>query len=203
MSVSYISAAFVNHGAEWRPGNVDPDEQAESLEELAEELRAVAIGGQPVLAVFESEDEWFALVRVDGDEDPRVFVSDDDAVRHSVLSGVLTDEEGEDLRYGGHYRGQTATEEDDLSSGDASDPAEQPDVDATALADGDAGEDDEESEDSGGSSAWGGDPSILSDLGVGEAELVRLVAENPDDPATVLDEIGEKVGFADLLETLG
>ena len=55
-----------------------------TLEELTDALRGVSVGDQPVLAVIEHEDEWFALVRVDGDDDPRLFVSDLDAAAHAT-----------------------------------------------------------------------------------------------------------------------
>ena len=40
------------------------------------ELREVGEADEPVLPFVEREDAWWAVVRVDGDEDPRVFVSD-------------------------------------------------------------------------------------------------------------------------------
>src|SRR3954452_7801924 len=73
--VAYFTAVIARSGAAWRARDVEVDDAA-SLEELTDALRAVSVGEQPVLAVIEHEDEWFALVRVDGDEEPRLFVSD-------------------------------------------------------------------------------------------------------------------------------
>ena len=42
-----------------------------------------------MLAVVEHEEEWFALIRVDGDDDPRVFVSDFEASQRGHYAAVL------------------------------------------------------------------------------------------------------------------
>jgi hypothetical protein len=49
---------------------------------------------------------------------------------------------------------------------------------------------------------WAGDPGMLSDLGLSAQQLVALVTENPDDPATALNGIGEVLGFDELIEAL-
>jgi hypothetical protein len=43
---------------------------------------------------------------------------------------------------------------------------------------------------------------MLSDLGLSAQQLVALVTENPDDPATALNGIGEVLGFDELIEAL-
>lgn len=88
MRVSYFTAVIARSGAQWRAVDVDV-EDAESLDELAESLRGVSRGG-PVLAVVEREDDWFALVRVDGDDDPRTFVSDLPATERSQYAALLS-----------------------------------------------------------------------------------------------------------------
>ena len=105
MPVSYFTAVIAADGRAWRARDVDV-EDAGSLDDLAETLRAVAHSEKPVLAVIEHEDEWFALVRVDGDEDARVFVSDLAAAARGpyaeilssageVDTGVVVDDDGE------------------------------------------------------------------------------------------------------------
>ncbi len=86
--VPYFSAVVAADGRSWRARDVDVAD-AGSLEDLADQLRAAAVGERPVLAVLEHEDEWFALVRVDGDADPRVFVSDMAAAERSRFGDML------------------------------------------------------------------------------------------------------------------
>lgn len=92
----YFTAVLARDGDKWFPRNVDV-EGLESLDELADALRAREVGdAEPVLAFIEREDSWWAVVRVDGDEDPRVFVSDVAAAALSSYSELLeleTDEE--------------------------------------------------------------------------------------------------------------
>ena len=49
-----------------------------------------------MLAFIEREDAWWAVVRVDGDEDPRVFVSDVAGAAASTYSELLEIEVDED-----------------------------------------------------------------------------------------------------------
>ncbi len=50
--------------------------------------------------------------------------------------------------------------------------------------------------------AWAGETDLLEDLGVSGRTLRKLVEENGDDPGTVLAEVGEVVGFVELLDAL-
>lgn len=73
--MAYVIAALERVGADWLARDVDID-AAGDLNGLTDVLRTVAVGDGPLLLLVEREDEWFAVVRVDGDDDPRVFVSD-------------------------------------------------------------------------------------------------------------------------------
>jgi putative tRNA adenosine deaminase-associated protein len=95
--VPYFTAVLARDGDKWFPRNVDL-EALESLDELADALRAHEVGeAEPVLAFIEREDSWWALVRVDGDEDPRVFVSDAAGAAASSFSELLELEIDEDV----------------------------------------------------------------------------------------------------------
>jgi putative tRNA adenosine deaminase-associated protein len=172
-SVAYFTAVIARAGASWRSRDVEIDD-ANTLEDLTDALRGVAVGDQPVLAVIEHEDEWFALVRVDGDDEPRLFVSDLAAASRSHYGPLLA-------------------------------PAA--DVDSVDEID-DAGEEDDEEEDGDREDdepkipAWAGESDLLEDLGVSGRTLRKLVEENSDDPGTVLGEVGEVVGFVELLDAL-
>ncbi|HVF20773.1 MAG TPA: tRNA adenosine deaminase-associated protein [Mycobacteriales bacterium] len=58
------------------------------LDELADEMRDVASGSTAFL-FLEEDDEYLAIVRVDGDKDPRTFISDDRAVGTSALAALV------------------------------------------------------------------------------------------------------------------
>ena len=73
--MSYFTAVLAREGKAWTTHDLEV-EGADDLGELTAELRGLVDGDEPVLVLVEREDAWWAVVRVDGDEDPRVFVSD-------------------------------------------------------------------------------------------------------------------------------
>jgi putative tRNA adenosine deaminase-associated protein len=172
--VAYFTAVIARSGAAWKARDVEVDESS-TLDDLADALRGVEIGDEPVLAVVEHEDEWFAVIRVDGEDEPRLFVSDLFAASRSSYAELLAPAADVD----------SDDEEDDDES---------------------AGDDDDEDEDGEPAEividAWAGESDLLEDLGVSGKALRTLVEEHADDPGYVLGEVGEQVGFADLLEAL-
>jgi len=169
--VAYFTAVIARTGHGWKARDVEVDD-ASSLDELAVVLRSVAIDDQPVMAVIEHEDEWFALVRLDGEDEPRLFVSDFGASMRS------------------HYGELLATAADvDV---DEDEPLD--DEDDEPL--------DDEGDDEPRIVAWAGDPEILEDLGVPARVLRKITEDSGDDPGRVLAELGETVGFAEQLEAL-
>ena len=236
--VSYFTAVIAGDGRAWRARDVDV-EDADSLADLAETLRGVSHGEHPVLAVIEHEDEWFALVRVDGDEDPRVFVSDFPASSRGPYAELLS--AAADVETADGLPAPDPSAADDASddtppvrtapvSPPVREPRPRPRDDEPDLHVEDAEPDDEVVE--GGVAeldsllddadadgvvpdvgdldepdpmpppAWAGDPALLDDLGIDRRRLCTLTEDNTDDPAAVLGEIGEQVGFAELLEAL-
>jgi putative tRNA adenosine deaminase-associated protein len=99
--VPYFTAVLSRDGRAWTFHDLDVDSQS-SLTGLTADLRGVADDDQPVLLLVEREDAWWAVVRVDGDEDPRVFVSDIAGAVASPYAELLAvaDEEDEDLAPG-------------------------------------------------------------------------------------------------------
>ena len=174
-AVAYFTAVIARAGAAWRSRDVEVDE-ANTLEDLTDALRGVAVGDQSVLAVIEHEDEWFALVRVDGDDEPRLFVSDLYSASHSHYGPLLA----------------PAADVDSADEVDEEADAEDDDEDAENK------NEDEEPK----VAAWAGETDLLEDLGVSGRTLRKLVEENGEDPGTVLAEVGEVVGFVELLDTL-
>lgn len=193
--VSYFTAVIAGDGRSWRARDVDV-EDAGTLDDLTDMLRAASHRGGPVLAVIEREDEWFALVRVDDDEEPRLFVSDMDAASRSSYAELLAPAADVDADGGPLVRAEV-------------DPDADPD-DAPAVGLDDEADDDEEDREDDPSDdevevvtdAWAGEPDLLQDLGVGGVEMRALVESRSDDPGGVLAEVGELCGFGELLDAL-
>lgn len=89
--MSYFAAAVTRSNGSWTGREVDLDEY-EDLEAVSDALRDVDPDG-PALLLLEQDDEWFAVVRVDGDDDPRVFLSDRRAVETSEVAALVWVEE--------------------------------------------------------------------------------------------------------------
>ena len=94
--MSYFAVALARNEAGWSAEEVDLDEVAD-LEALSELLRDLS-GDQPgpALMLLEEDDEYVAIVRVDGGsgslEEPRVFLSDRRAVQNSDVAAMLWEE---------------------------------------------------------------------------------------------------------------
>ena len=174
-AVAYFTAVIARTPSAWRARDVEVDDST-SLEELTDALRSVSVQEQPVLAVIEHEDEWFALVRVDGDDEPRLFVSDLHTASHSHYGPLLAP----------------------AADVDSADEIVDDDKDDDEDGDGEAQDEDEEPK----IAAWAGETDLLEDLGVSGRTLRKLVEENGDDPGAVLAEVGEVVGFVGLLDAL-
>ena len=182
--MAYFTAVLSPEGSgddrDWR--SVDVDLEAGSPDELADVLRGAVDDDGPVLAVLEREDEWFALVRTDGDGDARVFVSDAVAAADSAYAPLFAELPA---------AGELAT--------------------GAAAADDEAADDEEDEEEAVAEEAarpgapvedvWAGDPELLADLGCPAQVLLRLAASG-EDPSAATVEIGELLGFADVVESL-
>jgi putative tRNA adenosine deaminase-associated protein len=177
--VAYFTAVIARSRRGWKARDVEVDD-ANTLDELADALRSAALDDQPVLAVIEHEDEWFAVVRVDGEEEPRLFVIDLETAIHSHYGQLLASAADVDV------------DVDEVPVESDGDKGDDTDDDAQAEA--------QESDPV--IAAWAGDPELLDDLGVSGRVLRKLTEDNSDDPGAVLAEVGESVGFAELLEAL-
>ena len=86
----YFAAALVQGADGWSAREVDMD-AVEDLDSLVELLRDSADGGT-ALFFLEEDDEYLAIVRVDGDGDPRTFISDDRAVGTSSRAALIMED---------------------------------------------------------------------------------------------------------------
>lgn len=180
--VAYFTAVLVKVGRVWKVRDVAVDE-TDTLEEFVDALRTASVDDQPVLAVLEHEDEWFALVRVDAEEEPRLFVSDFAAAAQSPFGDLLASAADVDV-----------PDDEDSADEDSADEVDEVDGD---IVDGFGGSSEEEY-----IAAWAGEPDLLEDFGVSARTLRRLVEDDADDPGAVLGVLGEAVGVAEMLEAL-
>ncbi|MGW6978073.1 tRNA adenosine deaminase-associated protein [Streptomyces sp. NPDC054932] len=180
----YFAALLARTEDGWEASDMELDD-VESLSDLIDLARSAAVDDDTVVALIEQEDAWFGVVRVDGEEDPRYFVSNASAAARSSYGSMLTkellgsDEEDDEL--------------DDLDL-DGTEDGEEDAV--AAFADEDSDEDEV-----GGAGAEPvpagplGDPRLLDDLGVTNKQLMTLDGD-------ALSEIAESLGATEVLEAV-
>jgi putative tRNA adenosine deaminase-associated protein len=170
--VTYFAAALARRGSGWTGEEIDLND-VEDLDGVVDAVRhAVGDDAETALLLFEENDEWFGVVRIDEDGDPRVFVSDGRVIETSQVGGIL---------------GEAATVESD-------DPADDDDDEDS--------DDEEEEEATRAAGDPIGDPELLADLGVPGNRLLALSVEEGQLPADILSELCESAGCLDALEAL-
>jgi putative tRNA adenosine deaminase-associated protein len=176
----YFAALLARTEDGWEASDTELDD-VETLSDLADLAREASPDEDTVLVLIEQEDSWFGVVRIDGEEDPRIFVSDAAAAARSSYGEILLTDE------------LLGRDPDDNDT----------DLDALDLDGTEDGEDEDEDSDDpqGGGSAEAvphgpvGDAAILDDLGVGEKELKSLSED-------ALTEIADALGASEVLETV-
>jgi putative tRNA adenosine deaminase-associated protein len=170
--VTYATAAVARVDSEWFGDELDLDD-VEDLDGVVELLReAVGDEADTALLFVEEDDEWFAVLRVDADDEPRVFVSDARVIVSSEIAGLFA-EVAIDV-------GADEVDDDDDDEDVDDDP------DEGTRADGDPA----------------GDAALLTDLGTPAARLIGLCAEEGKLPADVISDLCEAAGCLDVLEKL-
>lgn len=176
----YFAALLTRSAEGWEASDIDLDDVAD-LDGLADLMRSSAAEDAVTLLFIEQEDMWFGLVRVDGEDDARVFVSDAHAAIRSAYGEVLL----------GQLLAAHDTEVEDLLA--LTEPVE-------GAEDGEeAGDEEEEHEEIAGPT---GDADLLNDLGVSPADLLDLAAREGMLPTEALSEIAERTGCAEALESI-
>jgi putative tRNA adenosine deaminase-associated protein len=176
----YFAALLARTEDGWEASDTELDD-VETLSDLADLAREASPGEDTVLVLIEQEDAWFGVVRVDGEDDPRIYVSDAAAAARSSYGEILLTDE---------LLGREPGSDDG------------PDLDALDLDGTEDGEPEDEDDDEDGDSAGAvphgpvGDTTILEDLGVSEKELRTL------DSGDALTEIAEVLGAAEVLEAV-
>lgn len=187
--MAYFAAVLARTEDGWDVSETELD-NVETLADLADLAREAALDDDTVLVFIEQEDAWFAVVRVDGEEDPRIFVSDAAAAARSSYGDVVLTEE---------LVGRAGDSEfDDLDNL------------VTELEDSEDAElsDDEEDEEEAPATGPGGvpvgplgDSELLSEFGVAAKDLLDLSGEGAE-PGDALSEIADALGCAEVLEAV-
>ncbi|MGY1452164.1 tRNA adenosine deaminase-associated protein [Streptomyces sp. SS8] len=181
----YFAALLARTEDGWEASDTELDE-VETLADLADLAREAAEDDEPVLVCIEQEGVWFGVVRVEGEEDPRIFVSDAAAAARSSYGEILLTDE---------LLGREPGGEEDLDLL----------VDLDGTEDGEPPSDTEDDEDEGGVSAQAagaapagpvGDVELLADFGVDGTALLSLTSED------ALTEIADALGCTDMLEAV-
>jgi putative tRNA adenosine deaminase-associated protein len=180
----YFAALLARTEDGWEASDTELDD-VETLSDLAELAREASPEDDTVLVLIEQEDAWFGVVRIDGEDDPRIYVSDAAAASRSSYGEILLTAEllGRD----------PDTDEPDL---DALDLDGTEDGESDADPDTDSEDDDTIAPADAVPHGPVGDPVILDDLGVGEKELRALDADD------ALSAIAEALGASVVLEAV-
>ncbi|MET9777471.1 hypothetical protein ABZ023_24970 [Streptomyces sp. NPDC006367] len=175
----YFAALLARTEDGWVASDTELDD-VETLSDLADLAREASPDEDTVLVLIEQEDAWFGVVRVDGEEDPRIYVSDAAAASRSSYGEILLTDE---------LLGRAPGDDG-------------PDLDALDLDGTEDGESDGEDAavDAGpGESAVPhgpvGDAGVLDDLGLSEKELRAMSGD-------AVGEIAEALGALDVLEAV-
>jgi putative tRNA adenosine deaminase-associated protein len=88
--VPYFAAIFAHTDNGWIGAEAELTD-ALGMDDIIDLLREAAVEatGDTVLLLVEEDDEWFGVVRLDGDDDPRAFLSDERAGRTSGIAALL------------------------------------------------------------------------------------------------------------------
>ncbi|MFG2872889.1 hypothetical protein [Streptomyces sp. NPDC048338] len=176
----YFAALLARTEDGWEASDTELDD-VETLSDLTDLAREAGADDDTVIVFIEQEDAWFGILRIEGEEDPRIYVSDGAAAARSSYGEILTRE---------------------LLGDDGDDDADELDaLDLDGTEDGEPAHHEDDDEEETGAAADAvpaapvGDRLILADLGLSEADLLALDSD-------VLAEIADALGAAEVLETV-
>lgn len=86
--MAYVATALARAASKWRGREIDIEE-LEDLDTVVDALRDLANGPGPALLLVEENDEWFGILRLDGDADPKLFLSDARVLAESDIATAL------------------------------------------------------------------------------------------------------------------
>ncbi|MBZ4015327.1 tRNA adenosine deaminase-associated protein [Streptomyces purpurogeneiscleroticus] len=175
----YFAALLARTSDGWEASDTELDD-VETLADLADLARQAAVDDDTVVAFIEQEDAWFGVVRVDGEEDPRVFISNAAVASRSSYGAMLTDE----------LLGRDDEKQEDLDG--------LTNLDGTEDGEPEGAEDEPEAAGDDPVPAGPlGDVELLDDLGVTGKELLSF-----DSHGDALTEIADALGCTEVLEAV-
>ncbi|MFF1645146.1 hypothetical protein [Streptomyces sp. NPDC058240] len=194
----YFAALLARTEDGWEASDTELDD-VETLSDLTDLAREASVDEDTVLVFIEQEDAWFGVVRVDGEDDPRIFVSDATAAARSSYGEILLTDELLGREPGAEDTIAALEELVGLDGTEDGDPDTTPDNDTDTDTDTDTDDDDDDDDDGLDADAVPagplGDTRILADLGLPEAELLMLRTD-------AMVEIADALGAAEVLETV-
>lgn len=214
LAVAYFAALLARSADRWTARDADLDE-IEDVAGLVELMREApedddeAEEPDTAVLLLEQEDVWFAVVRLDAEEDPRLFVSNVAAVSRSAYAELLLSGGLVPVGPDGSPLEEAAADIGDEGEGadggvDGGVDGEDVDVDADVVEPLAQRTDLTGLDDANGArrtprSGPAGDAALLADFGVRASRLVSLCGgEMP--PADALANLAEALGAADELE---
>ncbi|MET9915760.1 hypothetical protein ABZZ04_01550 [Streptomyces sp. NPDC006435] len=189
----YFAALLARTEDGWEASDTELDD-VETLSDLTDLARDASPDEDTVLVFIEQEDAWFGVVRVDGEDDPRIFVSDATAAARSSYGEILLTDELLGREPGAEDTIAALEELVGLDGSEDDDPDTAPDNNTDTDTDTDTDDDDGFDADAVPAGPLG-DTRILADLGLPEAELLMLRTD-------ALAEIADALGAAEVLETV-
>jgi putative tRNA adenosine deaminase-associated protein len=166
---------IVRTDSRWKGADADDVDldNVDDIEQIVEIVRDASVDDSPVVMFVEEDDEWFAIVRVDGNEEPRIFISDARVVAASDLAmtlfGDLATDEAVDVS-------EAIAQDEDVRADDDESPSVRPVSEPAGAAD------------------------VLADYGISSRDLLDMCAEEGALPADVITAICERLGCADEIE---
>ncbi|WP_299530302.1 hypothetical protein [uncultured Streptomyces sp.] len=192
----YFAALLARTEDGWEASDTELDD-VETLPDLTDLAREASVDEDTVVVYIEQEDAWFGVVRVDGEEDPRIYVSDAAAASRSSYGEILLTDE---------LLGREPGAEDviaaleelvglDESEDDADDEAPAGVVVGGRTAPDDTIDTDQDTDPDAVPAGPIGDAGLLADLGLSSQALLTLRTD-------ALAEIAEALGAAEVLESV-
>jgi len=169
--VPHFAAALYRRPTGWAGEELEL-KGVEDLDGVIDEMRQFGDDADVQLLFVEEDDEWFAIVRLDEDGDPRVFLSDARAMESSELGSLF---------------GEAAT---------VAEPREEIHADDVQEDE----EDDEDVVQTAGDPV--GDADLMADLGTSGRQLLELSAEEGQLPADIISAVCERAGCLEPLDAL-
>jgi putative tRNA adenosine deaminase-associated protein len=174
--VPHFAALVAKDDDAWTTSEIELEELAD-IDEVAEVMRDASIHDGPVLLFVEQNDEWFAIMRVDGAGEPRTFISDARVVPGNELAATIFEEMSEEV---------VAVDivDDDFDDDEDADVAEPEEEKPAPRADAEPR----------------GATDVLADFGIGSAQLLAMCAAEGMLPADVIAAVCERLGCAEEIE---